>query len=216
MYTDTPSAADAYAQALSTAPSVDLAAVVAATRESFEPAKLCGPTVAATLAMLARISGSRRVLEVGCYTGYSALAVASVLPPGATLTTIDVDERSNAAARAAFAANGLDDAIRLIAGDAAAVMDDLLASDGRVFDLCFIDADKASYHEYYRRARALVAPGGLIVIDNCFRRGAVYAPARIGDAAVIDAVNRTILADPDVVNVLLPVADGLNVVRVLR
>jgi predicted O-methyltransferase YrrM len=124
------------------------------------------------LELMVRLSGGGRVLEVGTLGGYSAIVMARALAPGGRLVTIEIDPHHAEVAAANFAAAGLADRIELLVGPAA----DVLPGIAPPFDLAFIDADKPSNSLYLREALRLVRPGGLIIVDNVVREGAILAP----------------------------------------
>jgi predicted O-methyltransferase YrrM len=167
------------------------------------------------LAFLARLVGARNALEIGTYTGYSALAVALVLPPDGRLVTCDINKEWTAIARHYWNKAGVGDKVELKLGRASDALAALRqqGSDGQ-FDFVFIDADKTGYDGYYESALALVRPGGLIVFDNMLRDGDVADP-RVTDEDVtaIRALNAKIAKDERVDRVLAPVGDGMTLVR---
>ena len=131
------------------------------------------------MALLAELIGARRVLEVGTFTGYSALAVALALPADGRIIACDVNEDTTAVARRYWAEAGVADKIELRLGPAVDTLEALLADGGaETFDFAFIDADKVNYDAYYEGALALLRQGGLMVIDNVLWSGAVADPER--------------------------------------
>jgi predicted O-methyltransferase YrrM len=174
-----------------------------------------GADQGALLGFLARLIGARRALEIGTYTGYSALAVAAALPANGRLITCDVNEEWTAIARRYWAEAGLGGRIELRLGDARFTLAALLHVLGEAsFDFAFIDADKPSYDAYYEACVRLVRPGGLIAIDNVLWHGAVADPAdREADTVTLRALNLKIRDDPRVEACLLTVGDGVMVVR---
>ncbi len=167
------------------------------------------------MALLAEVLGAKRVIEVGTFTGYSALVVALALPPDGHLITCDVDEEMTAIARRYWGEAGVADRIDLRLGPAVDTLDALLA-DGAAgtFDLAFIDADKKNYDSYYERTLALLRRGGLMLIDNVLWSGAVADPERRdGDTAAIRALNAKLHGDERVSLSLLPVSDGITLAR---
>ena len=163
------------------------------------------------LALLVHLIGARRALEVGTFTGYSALAVASALPEGGRLVTCDVSEEWTAIARRYWKEAGLSARIDLRLGPAVDTLAELLRGDGAdSFDFAFIDADKESYDAYYESCLRLVRPGGLIVIDNVLWSGAVADPlVRDAETEAIRALNLKVRDDPRVEACLLTVGDGV-------
>jgi len=167
------------------------------------------------MALLVRLTAARRCLEVGVFTGYSALVVAEALPAYGRLVACDINADTTSVARRYWHESGVAHKIDLRLGPALATLDGLIAKGeaGR-FDFAFIDADKSNYDGYYERALVLLQPGGLVAIDNVLWGGAVADPARNdADTAAIRALNRKIHADARVTCALLPVGDGLTLAR---
>ena len=156
--------------------------------------------------------GAKNCLEVGTFTGYSALWVASVLPPGGRLICCDVSEEYTALARKYWALTGLAAKIDLRLGPASDTLDALLAGGraGRI-DFALIDADKTNYGAYYEACLKLLRPGGLIAIDNTLWDGKVADP-QVNDSntIAIRELNKKLHADPRVSLSFLPFADGLT------
>jgi caffeoyl-CoA O-methyltransferase len=165
---------------------------------------MVGPLEGALLKLLVRLTAAKRVLEIGMFTGYSALAMAEALPEDGRLITCDVNPATTEIARRYFAESAHGHKIEIKLGPA---RETLKALKGP-FDLCFIDADKGSYNDYYDRAIDLVRQGGLIVLDNMLRGGRVLSP-RDQDARTVAALNDRIQKDERVENVLLPIRDGV-------
>jgi caffeoyl-CoA O-methyltransferase len=167
------------------------------------------------MALLAELVGARRVLEVGTFTGYSALVVALALPADGRIITCDVDEEMTAIARRYWAEGGVADKIDLRLGPAVDTLDALLSDGGAdTFDFAFVDADKANYDAYYERALALLRQGGLMVIDNVLWSGAVADPnQKDADTNAIRALNAKLHGDQRVSLSLLPVSDGITLAR---
>jgi predicted O-methyltransferase YrrM len=166
------------------------------------------------LALLVKAVGASRVLEIGTYTGYSALCMAEALPENGRLITCDISVEWTDVGRRYWQEAGLDDKIELRIGPAVDTLEALLA-DGQEqrFDMAFIDADKVNYCNYYDLAMKLVRPGGLILVDNTLWKG------RVADDSVQDADTRAIRAanariyDDSLVDVSVnPVGDGLTLV----
>jgi predicted O-methyltransferase YrrM len=167
------------------------------------------------MALLARLVGARNCLEIGTFTGYSALAVALALPPDGRIIACDVNPETTAVAQRYWREAGVADKIELKLAPALATLDALLAArqDGR-FDFAFIDADKENYDAYYERVLQLLRPGGLIVIDNVLWGGAVAdARRKDPDTAALRALNAKLHRDERVDLALLPLADGITLVR---
>jgi len=173
------------------------------------------PEQGAFMAWLAELVGPRRCLELGTFTGYSALAVALALPPDGRILCCDVSEEWTGVALRFWAEAGVSDRIELRLGPALATLDALLA-DGEAgsVDYVFVDADKSEYPAYYDRLIQLVRPGGIMLWDNVFWGGEVIRP-EIDDSDVrgIRALNERLASDERVSLAMLPVADGLTLVR---
>jgi predicted O-methyltransferase YrrM len=167
------------------------------------------------LALLVRLIGARRVLEIGTFTGYSALAMALALPADGRLIACDISEECTGIARAYWQRAGVADRIDLRIAPAPTTIG-RLEREGALdaFDLVFIDADKTGYDAYYEGALRLVRPGGLIVLDNMLRRGRVADPCD-GDADTVALrnMNTKIAVDDRVDRVLLPIASGMTFAR---
>jgi predicted O-methyltransferase YrrM len=167
------------------------------------------------MALLARLTGARRCLEVGAFTGYSALVVALALPPDGRIISCDIDEKTTAIAKRYWAEAGVADKIDLRLEPALGTLDRLLAEGAAgSFDFAFIDADKTNYDGYYERALTLLRQGGLIVIDNVLWSGAVAdAKQRDVDTTALRALNRKLHGDERIDLSLLPLADGITLAR---
>ena len=165
--------------------------------------------------LLVKLIGARRCIEVGTYTGYSALAVALALPAGGRIVCCDVSEEWTAVARRYWKKAGVERKISLRLAPALETLDALLQSGGAGrYDFAFVDADKANYRRYVERCLSLVRRGGLIAIDNTLWGGAVADPrVRGGDTAHLRAFNRWLLRERRVDLSLLPVGDGLTLAR---
>jgi len=167
------------------------------------------------MALLVELIGARRYLEIGTYTGYSALAVALALPADGKVVACDINEKWTAIARKYWAEAKLAHKIELKLAPALQTLDGLLAPGGaNSFDFAFIDADKVNYDNYYERALKLVRPGGLIAIDNVLWEGAVADPAKNdAETAALKALNRKLHRDERISLSMLPVGDGLTLAR---
>jgi caffeoyl-CoA O-methyltransferase len=162
--------------------------------------------------LLVRLMNTQRALEIGTFTGYSALAVAFALPDDGRLVACDVSEDYTRIARRYWDEAGVAPKIDLRIAPATETLDALLdGGQAGTFDFAFIDADKPSYDEYYERALQLVRSGGLIVLDNMLRGGRVLDPDP-GDAGTqaIAELNRKLHSDDRIHLSLIPVADGLS------
>ena len=168
------------------------------------------------MALLVRLIGARRCLEIGTFTGYSALTVALALPPEGRVVCCDVSEAYTEVARRAWASAGVAGKIELHIAPALATLDKLRKAGQRgSFDFAFIDADKANYDHYYEAALELVRPGGLIAIDNVLWSGAVAdAKRRDADTRALRALNLKLRNDERIDLSMLPIGDGLTLARV--
>ena len=167
------------------------------------------------MALLARLLGARRVLEVGVFTGYSSLAVALALPADGRIVACDVSEEWTAVARRYWAEAGVAGRIDLRLAPAVDTLDALIAGGGAgTFDLAFIDADKTAYLDYYERALELLRPGGLLMTDNTLWSGRVADP-EVGDADTVALrhYNEHLHRDARIDLSLVPIGDGLTLAR---
>lgn len=165
--------------------------------------------------LLVELTGARRAIEVGTFTGYSALCIASAMPPDGRLICCDVSREWTAIALRYWADAGVAARIDLRLGEAVHTLDQLLAAGhAGMHDLFFIDADKESYDAYYEHALALLRPGGIVLVDNAFKGGRVVRPVPDDrESQAIDALNRKIQADQRVACSLVPIGDGLMLAR---
>ncbi|RMG11893.1 MAG: methyltransferase [Deltaproteobacteria bacterium] len=174
------------------------------------PQMQVGPVEGRFLRMLVETMGARRVLEIGTFTGYSALMMALGLPEDGTLVTCEVDPEVAAIAQRFFDESGHGGKIEIRLGPALETLRNL----GGPFDLAFIDADKENYLAYYEAVLPLLRPGGLVVVDNVLWSGRVVGLAEPDEAtAAIAAFNDAVARDPRVEKVMLTVRDGLYLLR---
>ncbi len=172
--------------------------------------KISGRLVGRTLKLLVQLLSPNSILEIGTFTGYSALSMAEGMPPGGTITCLESSPKAVEFARKFIQETAYKDVIQIIQGHA---IDTILEADGP-FDLVFIDADKRNYQNYYNLVFPKVRVGGLIVIDNVLWDGKVLSPQDDSDWGVV-RLNNQIVSDSRVENVLLGIRDGLNIVRKL-
>jgi O-methyltransferase len=167
------------------------------------------------LSFLVKLTNARTVLEIGTFTGYSALSMAKALPPDGRLITCDITHRWSSIGERYWQRAGVADRIEVRIGDAAQTLTNLLAEQGQGFvDFAFIDADKVNYRTYYEQTLQLVRPGGLIAIDNTFYFGRVVdTEDNSPDTTEIRLLNSSLLADDRVDLSMLPMADGITLVR---
>ncbi|MFN8036685.1 MAG: O-methyltransferase [Acidimicrobiia bacterium] len=170
------------------------------------------PEQAAFMTILTRLIGARRAVEVGTFTGYSALAIARGLPDDGRLLCCDVSEEWTAIARKHWAHAGVDGRIDLRIAPAAETLGSLPA--GEVFDLAFIDADKPGYPVYYEEILTRLRPNGVILVDNTLYFGEVVKRDATDESLrAIQSFNDLVAADDRVDAVLLPIGDGLTLLR---
>jgi caffeoyl-CoA O-methyltransferase len=173
-----------------------------------------GPDQGAFMHLLAGLIGAKRALEIGTFTGYSSLCVASAMPADGKLICCDVSEEYTSIARNYWRRAGLESKIELRLGPAVATLDQLIEAKVPEFDFVFIDADKTNYVNYYERALNLVRTGGLIAIDNVLWGGDVADPKENDeDTVAIRALNDKVRADERVTLSLIPLGDGLTLAR---
>jgi caffeoyl-CoA O-methyltransferase len=211
MKTLVPPDIEAYAEAHSMPESALCRALREETQRTMAHARmLVGPLEGAFLKMMTGLVGAKRVLEIGMFTGYSALCFAEALPDDGRVITCEVDEESAAMARRYFAQAAAGKNIEIRMGPALETMRELAGP----FDLIFIDADKINYLNYYRRALDLLAPQGVILIDNVLWDGEVLKqPPPDEQTAAIQELNRVVSSDAHVAAMLVTIRDGLLVVR---
>jgi predicted O-methyltransferase YrrM len=171
-----------------------------------------GPDQGAFMALLVKLTGARRILEIGTFTGYSSTAMALALPPDGRITCLDVSREWTDIARQAWTDAGVADRVELRLGPAS---ETLATLDDDGYDMAFIDADKPGYDAYYEGCLRVVRPGGLLMLDNVLWHGEVAHPSA-GDESgrILRALNEKIASDERVDHVLLPLADGLTLARV--
>jgi len=202
---------EAYAQAHSMPESDLCRALREETTKRMElPQMMVGPLEGAFLKVITQIVGAKRILEIGMFTGYSALCFAEALPEGGTVLTCEIDDESATLARDYFARSPHGKKIEIRMGPALDTMRSLTGP----FDLIFIDADKTNYVNYYRRALDLMSPNGVILVDNVLWNGEVLRQSPPDErTAAIQELNRIVAADSRVTAVLLTIRDGVLMIR---
>ncbi|MCH7936300.1 MAG: class I SAM-dependent methyltransferase [Proteobacteria bacterium] len=167
------------------------------------------------MALLVELTGASKCLEIGTFTGYSALSVALALPGDGRIVACDISEEFTSLAKPYWREAGVAGKIDLRLGPALETLDALIAGgEGGAFDFAFIDADKVNYLGYFQRALDLVRAGGLILVDNVLWHGAVVDPSRDDeDTEAIRAFNRALADDPRISLSLVPIGDGLTLAR---
>lgn len=208
-----PEAIENYCAAHTTPPEPLLDELAAYTRAHCQsPQMLTGPVEGRLLRMLVQLCGARRVLEIGTFTGYSALSMAAGLPDDGRLLTLDVNPETSAIAQSFFDRSPHGRKIELRLGRASRTLKALPPE--ATFDFVFLDADKESYADYYEAVLPRLRPGGLIAADNTLWSGRVLEPKEKSDHAIV-AFNTHVRNDPRVEQVLLSVRDGVMLVRKL-
>jgi len=203
-------AVEAYAEAHTEPPGDVLERLAEETRARTElPQMMVGPLEGRFLAFLVRALGARRVLEVGTFTGYSSICMASALPDGGTVVTLDVNAETTEIARRYATEAGVVDRIDYRVGPGSQTLADLEGP----FDLVFIDADKAGYIDYYEAALPMLADGGLIVADNVLWSGRVASEPQDDSTRAIQRFNEHVGDDERVESVMLTVRDGMTLIR---
>jgi len=179
---------------------------------------LSGAVQGRFLKMIVEMLGAQRILELGTFTGYSAICLASGMKDGGHLDTLELNDELEDLIQEGFSRAGLSEAISLHIGDCKETLKKL-REDGRegYYDLVFIDANKREYPEYYDLVFDLVRPGGWILGDNVLWDGKVWEEPMPQDKQTlgIAAFNDTVAGDPRVESVILPLRDGLNIIHKL-
>lgn len=166
------------------------------------------------LSMLTHMIRPKRILELGTFSGYSTLCFAMATPPECTVDTVEIDSEHAPELVALFEETGFADQIHLHTADALAFVEALPADCG--YDMVFVDADKRAYPQYYTALRRVLKPGAFILADNTLWDGKVTDPsAHDPQTEGIRAFNRMVGADPGVEKVIVPVRDGLTIIRIL-
>jgi caffeoyl-CoA O-methyltransferase len=184
--------------------------LAAETREkTSSPQMMVGRIEGGFLAALVRLTRAKRILELGTFTGYSSISMASALPPDGRITTCDVDPDATAIARRYMDESGHGDKIEIKLGPA---LETIQTLEGP-FDIVFIDADKPNYQAYYEAVLPLLADNGLVIADNVLWSGRVVEPDGDESTKAIKAFNEHVAGDDRVVSVMLTVRDGMTLVQ---
>ena len=185
-----------------------------ATRSHPRAGMQIAPEQGQLMALLARLVGARRAIEIGVFTGYSALSVALALPHDGRLLACDISDEYTRIGRPFWEQAGVASKIDLRLAPAQQTLDDRLAAgEAGQYDFAFIDADKPGYDGYYERCLQLVRPGGLIVIDNTLWGGSVATDADDVDTAALKTLNDKLHRDERIDLSLLPFSDGVTLAR---
>ncbi len=169
---------------------------------------LSGRLVGQLLKMIVKISGAKRILEIGTFTGYSALMMAEALPDDGEIITLEMNLKYQKIAQSHFDASDHGNKIKLLKGNAQKTLDEVSGT----FDVAYLDADKLRYVFYYEQIIPLLNLGGLLIADNVLWDGTVLEPED-EKAKAIASFNQLVKEDERVEQVLLPIRDGLNVIR---
>ena len=202
-----------YIEAMSSPPSEVLKELYRYTYlKTYYPRMISGPVQGKLLAFICRMLRPEKVLEIGTFTGYTAISMAEALPGDSLLTTIEADEELEPLILSYLKKAGVENKVHLIIGDAKEV---LQHTDGP-FDLIFLDADKTSYPTYYQQLKPLLRPNGFLITDNVLWAGKVNVD-EITDSATtaIRRFNELVAADVEVEQLILPLRDGLSIIRKL-
>ncbi|MFO7791310.1 MAG: O-methyltransferase [Bacteroidales bacterium] len=174
---------------------------------ALHPRMVSGHIQGRLLSLLSRLKQPERILEIGTYTGYSAICLAEGLKTGGKLISIEINDELEAINKKYIEKAGMVDKIQLITGEAKTIIPKLTG----VFELIFIDGNKQEYPEYYKICKAKLAPGGLLVADNALWDGKVTKKTNDPQTRGIQAFNKMITGDPDMENFILPARDGLMI-----
>ena len=179
---------------------------------------LSGPVQGRFLKMIVEMCGARRVLELGSFTGYSGICLASGLPEDGHLDTLEINDELEDLILEGFSRAGLRERISLHIGDCLETLKRFREEGREPYDLVFIDANKRDYPEYYELVFDLVRPGGWILAENVLWDGKVALDPMPQDRQTlgIDNFNRRVASDPRVESVIIPIRDGLNLIRKLQ
>lgn len=174
------------------------------------------PEVGKFLYLLVKISGAKRILEIGTLGGYSTIWLARALPDGGAITTIEYKQEHVTVAKKNLQRANLIEKVTILTGDAKEVMDQLIQQK-ESFDFFFIDADKLNYPDYVEKAIVLANPGAVITADNLFLRGRVLDQSEQADSPRrIRQTNEILAKDPRLESLLLPIGDGIGLARVIK
>jgi caffeoyl-CoA O-methyltransferase len=191
-----------------------LAALRDVTRDHPRATMQISPEQGQFMALLVKLIGAHRTLEIGVFTGYSSLAVALALPADGCVVACDISEEYTAIGRQHWEQAGVADKIDLRLAPAIETLDALLAEgQSASFDFAFIDADKTGYDDYYERCLQLLRPGGLIAIDNVLWDGAVAHPSTDPDTLALQKLNAKLHDDQRIDLSMVPIGDGLTLAR---
>jgi caffeoyl-CoA O-methyltransferase len=178
--------------------------------KQLKPNMLSGHFQGRLLSMLSKLVQPKLILEIGAFTGYATICLAEGLAEGGVIHTIEVNKEQQETLENNFRLSGYNDRIVLHIGDAKEV---IFGFTDKIFDICFIDADKKSNLAYFELIIEKIRPGGLIIIDNVLWKGKVYGEAKDADTELFRKLNDTITVNTQVEKLILPVRDGVLVIR---
>lgn len=180
------------------------------------PRMLSGGVQGALLKIMAEMCKAKNILEIGCFTGYSAIWLAMGLEEGGKVDSLELNDELEELIREGWSRAGVEDKVELHLGDALQTMK-RFQSEGRKYDLVYMDANKREYLEYYKIAKTLVDKGGIILADDTMLGGKVYDYPQSSDKQTRGLIefNEYVCADPEVEQVILPLRDGLSIIRKL-
>jgi len=182
-----------------------------ATRDHERASMQISPEQGQFMALLIKLMGARNTIEIGVFTGYSALSVALALPPEGRVLACDISDEYTRVGKPFWRQAGVADKIELVLGPALDTLDARLADgEAGLYDFAFIDADKVGYDGYYERCLKLLRTGGLLVFDNTLRNGEVLERALNADTAALQELNIKLHHDPRIDLSFLPISDGLT------
>jgi predicted O-methyltransferase YrrM len=205
---------DNYVDSLNAVDSALLQRLRALTQAMPQASMQIGTTQGQFMAMLAKLIGAKRYLEIGVFTGYSSLVMAQALPDDGKVVGCDVSEEFTNIARQYWKEAGVDSKIDLHLGQASETLDRFI-SEGQLdtFDMAFIDADKQSIPAYLDKCLKLVRPNGLILVDNVLRAGKVLDDAPDAETEAVVDFNASLASRNDIEAIMLPLFDGLTLIR---
>lgn len=202
---------DEYSELHTTPESVEITKVIESSDSKLQYIDmLSGRVVGQFLKMLIKISGAKRILEIGTFTGYSAITMAEALPENGEVITLEMNLKYQKIAQTHFDESGVGHKIKLVKGNAQETIDTV----GGEFDLAYLDGDKLRYQFYFEKILRILKSGGLIIADNVLWDGTVLKPED-HKAKAIAEFNKFVADDRRVEQVLLPIRDGVNIIRKL-
>ena len=180
------------------------------------PRMLSGQIQGELLKLIAQMLQARNILEIGCFTGYSSIWLAMGLETGGKVDSLEINDELEDLIREGWSRAGVQDKTELHLGDALEIME-LFLNEGRKYDLIYIDANKSEYLNYYKAAKRLLRKGGVILADDTMLGGKVYDSPETSDKQTRGLIefNDFVAADPEVEQLILPLRDGLSIIRKL-